>query len=409
MVYRALSDVRVIDLTHYIAGPYATRLLAQFGADVIKVEPPCGEGGRRLGPHRAASAGDRLAERGGLFAFLNADKTGVALNLKDARGRELLMRLVADADLLYENFAPGTLTRLGLGPDDLIARFPRLSIVSISNYGQDGPDRDAPVNDIVLAGRGGWTFAVGEPKREPLSPPGSLAQYVGAVYAALGGIQALFARDLGLGHGQRVDVSLLETTVATMIYDTVAFQYTGMLRVRRGKQYATGPFLIATLRCRDGYAGLHCVSDRQFRALFEMMGRPELVHDERFASAPARMANNAALLELVEAFFAGHDAAWLYREGQRRGIPLVPIPTVAQVLEWEQLTARRYFETIDDPALGPIRIPGAPLRLGSHRAAPSRPAPRLGEHNRALLGGRLGLSEGELRRLREDGVLGGML
>jgi CoA:oxalate CoA-transferase len=407
MVYRSLSDVRIIDLTHYIAGPYATRLLAQLGADVIKVEPPSGEGGRHLGPHGEAPPGRSpcAPDRGGLFAFLNADKLGVTLNLKDGRGRELLCRLLADADLLYENFAPGTLARLGLDPDDLLARFPKLSIVSISNYGQDGPDRDAPINDIVLAGRGGWTYAVGDPEREPLSPPGSLAQYVGALYGAIGGMQALFARDLGTGRGQRVDVSLLETTVATMIYDTVAFQYTGMLRVRCGIQYAQGPLLIATLRCRDGYAGLHCVSDKQFRALFEMLGRPELADDERFASAPARMANNTAMLELVEAFFALHDAAWLYREGQRRGIPLVPIPTVAEVLEWEQLKARHYFETIDDPVLGPIRVPGAPLRLGSHRAAPSRPAPRLGEHNDAVLSERLGLSRGQLDHLREEGVL----
>lgn len=407
MVYRALSDVRVVDLTHYIAGPYATRLLAQLGAEVIKVEPPWGEGGRRLGPYRELAEGvaPQTPDRGGLFAFLNADKLGVTLNLKHERGRELLGRLLADADLLYENFAPGTLARLRLDPGALLARFPRLSIVSISNYGQDGPDREAPINDIVLAARGGWTFAVGEPQREPLSPPGALAQYVGALYAALGGMQALFARDLGFGRGQRVDISLLETTVATMIYDTVAFQYTRMLRVRRGKQYAQGPFLIATLPCRDGYAGLHCVSDKQFRALFEMMGRPELADDERFALAPARMANNAALVELVEAFFALHDAAWLYGEGQRRGIPLVPIPSVAQVLEWEQLKARQYFETIDDPVLGPICVPGAPLRLGSHRAAPSHPPPRLGEHNESVFSERLGLSPGDLDELRAAGVL----
>lgn len=407
MIYRALSDVRVIDLTHYIAGPYATRLLAQLGADVVKIEPPSGEGGRRLGPHGEAPAGSsaRAPDRGGLFAFLNADKLGVTLNLKDGRGRELLHRLLAGADLLYENFMPGTLARLGLDPDDLLARFPRLSIVSISNYGQDGPDHAAPVNDIVLAGRGGWTFAVGDPEREPLSPPGSLPQYVGALYGAIGGMQALFARDLGLGRGQRVDVSLLETTVATMIYDTVAFQYSGMLRVRRGKQYAQGPFLIATLRCCDGYAGLHCVSDKQFRALFEMIDRPQLADDERFAKPLARMANNAEMVELVEAFFARHDAAWLYREGQRRGIPLVPIPTVAQVLEWEQFKARQYFETINDPVLGAIRVPGAPLRLGSHRPAPSRPAPKLGEHNGAVFGERLGVSRGELDHLHEEGVL----
>ena len=137
MRYRALSDVRVVDLTHFIAGSYATKLLADMGADVIKVEPPWGEGGRKLGPHRA---GNR--DRGALFAFLNLNKRGVTLNLKHDRGRELAAGLLDGADLLVENFAPGTLAALGLAPDEMIAKFPRLSIVSISNFGQDGPERD---------------------------------------------------------------------------------------------------------------------------------------------------------------------------------------------------------------------------------------------------------------------------
>ena len=406
MIFDALNDTRVVDLTHYIAGPYATRLLAQLGAEIIKVEPPQGEGGRRLGPFHDAVATDTAhIDRGALFAFLNADKLGVTLNLKHPRARELLCHLLAAADLLVENFAPGTLTRLGLDPALLLDRFPKLSIVSISNFGQDGPDRDSPLNDIVLAARGGWTYAVGDPAREPLSPPGSLAQYVGAVYAAIGGLQALLARDLGHGRGQHVDISLLEATVATMIYDTVTFQYTGIVRERAGKRYAVGPFLLVTVRCRDGYAGLHCVSDLQFQSLFAMMGRPELAADEKFSRAIARMANNDELLAIVEEFFARHDADWLYAQGRARAIPIVPIPTAAQVLEWEQLKARSYFETIDDPVLGKLRVPGGPLRFTSNRPAPSRPAPRLGEHNRIVLGDRLGLATEELARLRAEGII----
>jgi crotonobetainyl-CoA:carnitine CoA-transferase CaiB-like acyl-CoA transferase len=174
MRYRALSDVRVVDLTHFIAGPYATKLLADMGADVIKVEPVSGEGGRKLGPHRAG-----VEDCGGLFAFLNLNKRGVTINLKHDRGRELIAGLLDGADLLIENFAPGTLAALGLAPNELIAKFPRLSVVSISNFGQDGPERDSKLNDLVLFARGGWTFPVGEPDREPLTPPGSLAQYAG--------------------------------------------------------------------------------------------------------------------------------------------------------------------------------------------------------------------------------------
>ncbi len=310
----------------------------------------------------------------------------MTLDLKHPRGRALMRALIGEADLLVENFAPGTLARLGLEPSELLEAFPRLSIVSISNFGQDGAERGGLLNDLTLFARGGWTFPVGERDRAPLTPPGSLAQYVGGLYGAVGAMQAILARDLTAHRGQHVDISLLEATVATMIYETVAFQYNGILRERAGRRFAVGPFLIVTLECRDGYAGLQCVTDKQFEGLCNLMERPELRTDERFSSALKRMVNNDALLEIVAAFFLEHDRKWLYREGQARAIPIVPIPSVAEVLEWEQTRARDYFETIDDPALGPIRIPGAPLRLHSHRAEATRPAPRLGEHNREVSG-----------------------
>jgi crotonobetainyl-CoA:carnitine CoA-transferase CaiB-like acyl-CoA transferase len=400
MRYHALSDLRVVDLTHFIAGPYATKLLADMGADVVKVEPPWGEGGRKLGPRRAG-----VEDRGGLFAFLNLNKRGVTLNLKHERGRELLASLLDDADLLIENFAPGTLAALGLAPDELIERFPKLSVISISNFGQDGPERDGKLNDLVLFAHGGWTFPVGEPGREPLTPPGSLAQYVAALYGAVAAMQAIAARDLGLGHGQHIDVSILEATVATMIYETVTFQYSGILRNRAGKRFAVGPFLIVTLKCKDGYAGLHCVTDKQFEGLCDLMGRRELASDPRFNTALNRMLNNDAILEIVEEFFIGRERKWLYREGQRRAIPLVPIPSVAELLEWEQTRARNYFEAIDDPVLGRIRVPGTPLRLTSHRGEASRPAPQLGEHNREIFGERLGLSDSALETLKRAGTI----
>ncbi|HUY29088.1 MAG TPA: CoA transferase [Candidatus Binataceae bacterium] len=402
MRYRALSGIKVVDLTHFIAGPYATKLLADFGATVIKVEPPAGEGGRRIGPFRPETP---HADHGGIFAYLNSNKLGVTLDLKHPRGRELIRGLLRDADLMVENFAPGTLARLGLEPYELLETFPRLSIVSISNFGQDGAERGAILNDLTLFARGGWTFPVGERDREPLTPPGSLAQYIGGLYGAVGAMQAVLARDLTSHRGQHVDISLLEATVATMIYETVAFQYNGILRKRAGRRFAVGPFMIVTLKCRDGYAGLHCVTDKQFMGLCDLMQRPDLKTDDRFNTALKRMANNDALLEIAAGFFLEHDRDWLYREGQARAIPLAPIVSVAEVLEWEQTRARGYFETIDDPALGRIRIPGAPLRLHSHPPEPTRPAPLLGEHNSSVLGARLGLGADELRSLARAGVI----
>ena len=400
MRYHALSDLRVVDLTHFIAGPYATKLLADYGAEVVKVEPPWGEGGRKLGPFRPNGAS--APGHGGLFAFLNTNKLGVTLNLKDQPGRDALLKLLADADLMVENFAPGTLASLGISADDLLAKFPKLSIVSISNFGQDGPDRDAILNDLTLFARGGWTYPVGEKNREPLTPPGSLAQYIGGLYGAIAAMQAVLARKISGAPGQRIDISLLEAAVSTMIYETVSFQYVGAIRERAGRRFAIGPFLIVTLKCRDGYAGLQCVTDKQFEGLCDLMGEPGLVRDPRFATALQRMINNDALLEIVAAFFLKHDRHWLYREGQGRAIPLVPIPSAAEVLEWEQTKARGFFETIEDPALGAIRIPGAPLRFSSHQPEPSRPAPQLGEHNREILGTRLGVPAAEIERMHES-------
>lgn len=402
MRYSSLSNIRVLDLTHRIAGPYATKLLADVGAEVIKVEPPWGEEGRRMGPARPGAPAD--ADRGGLFAFLNTNKLGVTIDLKHQRGAELMGRMLEGADLLVENFAPGTLARLGLSPQTLLERFPKLSIISISNFGQEGPDRDAPLNDLVLYARGGWTYPVGELSREPLTPPGSLGQFMGAMFAANAALQAILAREFSVGRGQHVDLSLLEALLATMIYEAVSFQYAGVVRERAGKRFAIGPFLIVTLKTRDGYAGLHCVNEKQFEGLCDLMGRPDLLKDERFKNALARMQNNDAWLALVEPFFLEDDRHWLYREGQKRAIPLVPIPSVAELLEWEQLTARNYFETIEDPVFGRIRVPGPPLRLGSNRPEPSRPAPKLGQHNREVFG-RFGFGESELTHLHALGAI----
>jgi crotonobetainyl-CoA:carnitine CoA-transferase CaiB-like acyl-CoA transferase len=158
--------------------------------------------------------------------------------------------------------------------------------------------------------------------------------------------------------------------------------------------------MLATLKCRDGYAGLHCVSDLQFAALCDLMGRPGLASDTRFHNAMQRFLNNDELMQLCEQFFAQHDADFLYHEGQRRGLPIARIPNAREVLEWEQLKARKYFETVDDPTLGSIRVPGEPLRLMGSAFRGLRSAPRLGEHNREVLIDRVGVTESEIDQMQ---------
>ncbi len=248
-------------------------MLAEVGADVIKVEPPWGEAARKAGPHRP---GQSNGDRGGRFAFLNTNKLGVTLNLKHPRGVELLMKMLDGADLLVENFAPGTpRAARARTRRELLKRFPKLSVISISNFGADGPDRDARLNDLTLFARGGWTYPVGEPDREPLTPPDRLPNMSAALFGAVAAMQAMLARDLTLGHGQHVDVSLLQAAALTMIYESgQAFNTPGSCGSARANASPIGPFMIVTLKCLDGYAGLQCVTDKQFESLCEMMGRP---------------------------------------------------------------------------------------------------------------------------------------
>ena len=201
----ALSSIRVLDLTHYIAGPYCTKLLADYGAEVIKVEKPgTGDGARTLPPFFADRPGQ---ERSGLFFFLNTNKQSITLNLKHDRGREIVLRLAQQADVLVENFRPGIMARLGLSREDLEKANPRLVTVSLTNFGSSGPYRDYQLTDSVSYALGGWTYPMGELDRPPVQPGGAFGQYIAGLYAAIGALQAVRQRK-ATGEGQAVEVAI---------------------------------------------------------------------------------------------------------------------------------------------------------------------------------------------------------
>ena len=276
---RALSRLRVLDLTHYIAGPYCTKLLGDYGAEVLKIENPLrGDGARSLPPFFDDRA---VHDNSGLFSFLNTSKQSVGIDLKQGEGRTILLGLVEKSDVLVQNFRPGTLERLGVNEAKLRKANPRLVSVSISNFGSTGPHRDYAMTDNIAYASGGWTFPMGELSREPVQPGGAFGQYVAGLYAAIGALQAVRNRD-ETNAAQTVEVSIQEALIATSLYDFVAFSYSGFVRERSGKQFHLGFPNLVTLPCADGYVGVHPGLPHQIIALLELVERSDLAGDPRF-------------------------------------------------------------------------------------------------------------------------------
>jgi crotonobetainyl-CoA:carnitine CoA-transferase CaiB-like acyl-CoA transferase len=399
---QALSSIHVLDLTHYIAGPYCTKLLADYGAAVIKVERPgSGDGARTLPPF----FGDRPGlERSGLFCFLNTNKQSVTLNLKHDRGREVVLRLAAQADVLVENFRPGVMERLGLSRGDLEKVNPRLVTVSIANFGASGPYRDYQLTDSVAYALGGWTYPMGELDRPPVQPGGAFGQYVAGLYGAIGALQAVRQRN-ATGEGQAVEVSIQEALIATTLYDFVAFSYAGFVRKRSGRQFHLAYPNLVTLPCADGYVGLHAGLPTHIHALLELAERPDLAADPRFNTVTGLAACARELHGALLPWLQKRGKWEVYHAAQVRGIPVSPIPSPQEVVEWPHLKERQAFVEIEHPEGGKVKIPGPPFRENGKPLWPLRRAPLLGEHSEEVLCGRLGYSSTDVQRMRATGVV----
>ena len=399
---QALSGIRVVDLSHYIAGPYCTKLLADYGAEVTKIEKPQeGDGGRGLPPFFADQAG---LERSGLFFFLNTSKKGITLDLKTDRGREIVCQLIGQADVLVENFRPGVLERLGLTAEVLEQANPRLVHTSISNFGSSGPYRDYSLTDGVAYALGGWTYPMGEVDRPPVQPGGAFGQYVAGLYAAIGTLQAVRNR-AALDAVQHLEVSIQEALITTTLYDFVAFSYSGFVRQRSGRQFHLGFPNLATLPCADGYVGIHAGLPHQISALLEMVGRSDLANDPRFQTVATLGANAKELHDALLPWLHDQKKEDIYHTAQARGIPVCPIPSPKEVVEWVQLKERGHFLEIEHPEGGRVKIPGPPFREYGKPLWPLTRAPLLGEHTEEVLNARLGYAAAEVQRLQAEGIV----
>jgi crotonobetainyl-CoA:carnitine CoA-transferase CaiB-like acyl-CoA transferase len=393
-----LAGVRVLDLTQYIAGPYCTKMLADYGAEVIKIEKPGGEPGRRLQPF---FQDDPHPEGSGFFLYLNTSKKGVTLNLKTETGKDIFRRLLKDADILVENFSPHVMPSLGLDYETLAKLNPRLVMTSISNFGQVGPYRDFKATEIVLDGMGGWSMIIGDPAREPLKPGGYQSQFVSGLFGAFASVTGYYGAAMS-GIGQQIDLSIMDAVMFIQMNLTSQYTYDQAIRKRYGNR--VGPFPSGILPCRDGYIGAITVTADKWPVLCDWMGMPELVTDPRFDTPANRALNIDELDAVMISWLIQHDQEELFREGQKRRLPFGKPCSTEMLVNSPHLKERGYFVDIDHPTTGPVKYPGAQVKFGDIPYQPRR-APLLGEHNEEIYCGRLGLSRTDLVRLREQGVI----
>ncbi len=364
-----LAGVRVLEVGQLVSAPFAAKLLADYGAEVIKVEPPGGDPARRYSPFPAQPGAD-----GALFLYLNTNKQSLVLDLATAAGQERFRRLAAEADLVVENLPPGTLAGWGLGYTELARLNPRLVMVSLTPFGQDGPYARYAATNLTALAMGGQMALTGDPDREPLKQAGFQADYqLGLNGFAAAAIALYGARVSGLG--QHVDVAAVECMASTLEHALNTYAYTGrLLAGRRGNiRSAT----IALYECADGYLGVHAMP-RNLPFLLELMGMPELLKDERFATPAARLQHNDELVARFTAWALGQHKKETYARAGRLRAPVAYVHTLQDLLDSPQLNARGYWQTVEHPVAGHLTYPGAPIRMSDSPWRAGR-APLLGE------------------------------
>ena len=406
MPEQALSDVKVLDLTWHIAGPYCTKLLAGYGAEVIKVEKP-GEGDptRRMGPF---FKDDPHPEKSGLFLHLNTNKKGITLNLKSATGKKILKALVSDVDILVESFSPRVMPSLGLDYQTLEQINPKLVMVSISNFGQSGPYRDFKASEIVEYAMGGEMYSTGTAGREPLKLGGNVTQYQAGTVAAVATMGALYGAECQ-EVGQHVDVSIMETQAGStdrrIIY-LLGYACAGVLTTRWPPPREAVRMMIlpqGVYPCKDGFINTLSLPQWWPRYL-EAMEMPELKDDPRFQnifSAEAGMEFDA----IWYSWLADHTKAELFEIFREARIASAPVNSPEDLLKYPHLKERQYFTEIDHPETGKVDYPGAPFKMTETPCQARHPAPLLGQHNEEIYCKLLGYSREELVKLRESGVI----
>ena len=400
MIQQALDGISVLDLGEYVSGPYCAKMLAAFGAEVIKVEKPGkGDVARRMGPF----PGDEPhPERSGAFLYLNTGKKSITLNLESATGLQIFKELVGTTDVLVENFQPGVMASLGLDYTTLESINPRLIMTSITGFGQSGPYRDYKMSSIVGYAMSGHQYINGEPDREPLQGPGPQPEYQGGLHGFFGTLAALYSRE-DTGQGQQVDVSIMECLTGFHQFTIIRYTYGGEIKSRTGNRYESS-YPITIYPCKDGHVALSASSPQQQELLYALVGMPELGEDPRFISPLDRIANAEAYDALVMPWFQERTKEEIFHTCSQWRVPCAPVTHPGELLSDPHFREREFFVEVDHPEAGKLPYPGAPFRMSETPWQTGR-APLLGEHNEEIYCQRLGYSREDLVKLRERGCI----
>ena len=382
MVAGALDGVRVLDFSHALAGPYCTLLLADFGAEVYKLESRTGDMGRGWGPPFAG--GDAS-----FFLGLNRGKNGISIDLKQPEGLELCLRLIDKMDVLVENFRPGLMDRLGLGYSAVHRRNPRLVYCSISGYGQNGPSRDEAAMDLVVQASSGLLSITGTPQGESVRCGYGVTDVTAGLFAVIGILLALRARE-SLGHGQYVDVAMLDAMISTMSSNYMTYLGSGIVPQPMGTAFPT----IVPYRCyraSDREIAIAVGSEKLWTAFCAAIAHPELETHPDYATNSDRIRNRETLEPLLDQVFRQRPAqVWIERL-QAAGVPASLVRNFKEVVEHPQCAVREMFPVLDHPAAGKHRVTGTPVKLSATPGLPRKAAPRLGQDTRRALENLLGL------------------
>lgn len=404
---KALSGVKVLEVCQMVAGPYCSRLLADLGAEVIKVEPKQGEPARRRGPFLG---GMPHPEKSGLFLCLNSGKMGITLDLTTLTGRKILGELVKKTDVVIQDNVPQEAARIGLAYQDLSSINPRAVVVSITTFGQTGDYRNFKTYHLNTfhSGSEGYLTPGWAPAEYATRPPLQAGRYVGdyesGVSAAIATVAALLWQRT-TGKGQHVDVSKQETLMHLNQTDMFPYPLYGIVATRSTRMMGFG----GIMRCKDGHVQVGLYEEHQWQALIRLMGNPEWALADRFKGKEARAKNCKELNSLIGEWVKDQYKQEIYHKAQALGVPIAPYNSTKEVVENKQMESRGFFVEISHPEAGTFKYPGVPYRFSGTPYAPGSPAPVLGQHNREVYCNRLGFSEEELKGFARAGIISGQV
>jgi formyl-CoA transferase len=392
-----LHGVRVLDLTRVVAGPYCSMFLGDLGAEVVKVEQPvAGDDTRGWGP-------PFIGGESAYFLSINRNKQSLTLDLKSKRAAEILRALAKRADVIIENFRPGTMERLGLGEKDLRRINPRLIYGSLTGFGADGPMSDWPGYDLIVQAWGGLMSITGTPDGEPVKVGVAIIDLVAGLMLGKAIVAALYVREK-TGIGQRIDTSLLEAEVASLINVGSNYLIGGNIPARWGNAH---PNIVPYqhFKTADGYLVIGVASETIWRRFCAAVGEGALIDDPRFSNNAKRVENRSALIALLSAMFSKRDNDTWFQLLTQAEVPCAPVQTIDQVFHAPQVLHRKMLLEVDHPTAGKIRMAGIPVKFSDTPAAVRKPPPLLDQHNEEVLRNWLGMSAAAIEELKKEKII----